>query len=162
MRGLFSFFFVFFFLGSVPRWDWDRSINWIDLDNLDQISIFTEAENLTSLVGEVSLASTTAEPKLNREWLFRSQSQDTKHWVPFQFQCAVEFCQWLLSDSHRKVERRRPFVYVMFGFSARTSSASRDASGEKPVSFQQASPLLLWLWQQTLNSQDMFLLTQLF
>ena len=86
MSGLFSFFFAFFFLEVFP--DWDRSINWIDLDNLDQISIFTEAENLTIRVGGDSLASTTAEPKLNREWLFRSRTRDTKQWVPFQFQCA--------------------------------------------------------------------------
>ena len=87
-EGSFLFFIRIFFLGSVPRLGSDRSINWIDLDNLDQISIFTEAENLTIRVGGDSLASTTAEPKLNREWLFRSRTQDTKQWVPFQFQCA--------------------------------------------------------------------------
>lgn len=91
-EGSFSFFFVFFFLEEVFP-DWDRSINWIDLDNLDQISTFTEAENLTIRVGEVSFASTIAEPKLNRKWLFRSRTQDTKHWVPFQFQCAEYSCQ---------------------------------------------------------------------
>ena len=89
MSGLFSFFFAFFFLEVFP--DWDRSINWIDIDNLDQISIFTEAENLTIRVGGDSLASTTAEPKLNREWLFRSRTQDTKQWDLFNFNALSSF-----------------------------------------------------------------------